>query len=341
MGSSCENLNYNVLIFFFLKSLVFVRSIVSCNMYVFSFFREFAPALHLAVSEDLLHWSEINNEEPILEPMVGGKYWRDPFIIRDIQGTFHLLCTDGWSSPFICHAFSQNLINWSDQSLLHVMKNFPSSKNAWAPEACYNHLKQEYLIFWSSTVIDGFPEHKNKPKDYQNHRIYACTTKNFKEYSDPFLYLDPGYNVIDASMGFNGSYYLMAFKDERAKDTYFVDEKARKHILFGIAKDPMGPWDLRSFPISHSLYSEKQSQTIENPTEYWAEGPSVFWNNADQSWYVFYEYFRSHKYGCARSSDLVNWENLDSKVIMPPGVKHGTVFEVNDEEIIKKLQSKL
>ncbi len=310
-------------------------------MYLFSFFREFAPALHLAISEDLLNWTEINNEEPILEPQVGGKYWRDPFIIRDIQGTFHLLCTDGWSSQYIAHASSSDLINWSDQTIIHVMKNYPSAKNAWAPEAVYNHLRNEYLIFWSSTVVDAFPEHENKPKDYLNHRIYACTTKDFKSFSNSFLFFDPGYNVIDASIGFNGSEYLMAFKDERAKDSFFRDEKARKHVLFGTSQDPMGTWVLRDFPISRSLYSEKKSEVVENPTEYWSEGASVFWNSADRKWYVFYEYFRSHKYGCTRSSDLRHWENLDSQLDMPPGVKHGTVFEVNNDKIIEKLKSLL
>ena len=131
-------------------------------MYVFCFFREFAPALHLAISNDLLHWNELNGQEPILEPEVGGKYWRDPFIIQAHDGLFHLLCTDGWASPYIAHASSSNLIDWSPQELLHVMKSFPSAQNAWAPEACYDRERKDFLVFWSSTVSDAFPMHENK-----------------------------------------------------------------------------------------------------------------------------------------------------------------------------------
>ncbi len=54
-----------------------------------------APALHLAISDDLLTWKEITDEEPVLESKVGTKYWRDPFVIQAEDGTFHLLCTDG------------------------------------------------------------------------------------------------------------------------------------------------------------------------------------------------------------------------------------------------------
>ncbi|MBN2151449.1 MAG: glycoside hydrolase family 43 protein [Candidatus Lokiarchaeota archaeon] len=291
-------------------------------MYCFSFFREMAPALHLAISSDLLSWIEVTDEEPVLESNVGALYWRDPFIMRAEDGTFHLLCTDGWTSPNIVHASSRDLISWSEQDLLPVMHDFPGAKNAWAPEACYDREAGEYVIFWSSTVPDAFPEHPNKPTDYQNHRIYACRTKDFKAYTKTALFFDPGFNCIDASIDHDGSRYLMAFKDERGNNAYFPDEPARKHVLAAWSESLSSAWSVVDDPVSISSYGSG----VSNDLRMWAEGPSVFWDARGKEWWIFYEYFRSQRYGAARSKDGLRWDNVDDKLSFPPGTKHGTVF---------------
>lgn len=303
-------------------------------MYVFSFFREMAPALHLAISDDLLHWRELNRQEPILESNVGVKYWRDPFIIQAEDGVFHLLCTDGWSSTNIVHASSKDLINWSSQELIPVMYDFPSAKNAWAPEAVYDRTKQEYLIFWSSNVPDAFPEHKDKPKTYENHRIYACTTKNFVTFSPTRIYFDPSFNCIDASINFRQGMYLMAFKDERGENPYFPTDLARKMVLTATAKSLDEKWQINYNPISKTTYSPITS----NDKESWAEGPCVFWDNQTQKWWVFYEYFRKHQYGASFSVDGLNWTRIDEQLHFPEGAKHGTIFEVNNKIVIETLR---
>jgi beta-xylosidase len=304
-------------------------------MYVFSFFREFAPALHLAISEDLRNWTEVTDEEPILEPMVGGKYWRDPFILRAEDGIFHLLCTDGWESPDIAHATSTNLVDWSPQEILPVMRSIPGAKNAWAPEACYDHQQGVYWLFWSSTVPSAFPDHPNKPKDYRNHRIYGCSTKDFKTYSPTQLFFDPGFNCIDASIGYANGMYLMAFKDERGDNPYFPDEAARKHILITTAPSLTGSW-------TPSTYREDLGLDLagaSNKKDWWTEGPSVFWDPKGHEWWIFYEYFRSHRYGAIKSADGRHWTNMDDALHFPEGVKHGTVFWVEDPAICEQLRT--
>lgn len=310
-------------------------------MFVFSFFREFAPAFHLAISNDGLNWKELNNQEPILESQVGGKYWRDPFIFQDQQGLFHLFCTDGWASQYIAYASSNDLLHWSEQKLLHVMKDFPTAHNAWAPECCYDYERQEYLVFWSSTVEAAFPDHQNKPKDYQNNRIYATSTKDFITYSPTFLLFDPAFNVIDASI--TSRYdpiaakriYAMAFKDERGENSYFPNELARKHILIGQSDSPRGPWNITLSPISPSSFNTAN----ENKKETWAEGPCILWNSRVQEWWVYYEYFRKHQYGLVTSLDSISWKNRDSDLHFPEAVKHGTIIEIQDKEVIKKLEN--
>jgi hypothetical protein len=305
-------------------------------MFVFSYFREFAAALHLAISEDLCNWTDISADGPILEPQLGDKYWRDPFIIRAQDGIFHLLCTNSWNSQSIDHASSQNLLEWSDQEILPLMEGYSSAKNTWAPEAVYDNENQQYRIFWSSTVEDAFPYDLDKTKAYRNHRIYSCTTPDFKIYSKSELFFDPGFNCIDASIGYHDGLYLMAFKDERGDNSYFPDELARKHILIATATSLNGPWDVQSTPITPSSYDINQ----ENDKQTWTEAACVFWNDSAQEWWVFYEYFRSMRYGAVKSADGIHWQNMDVVLHFPEFVKHGTVFKVNDEEIIRSLKEK-
>lgn len=309
-------------------------------MFVLAFFRELAPALHLAVSDDGFAWSELNGQEPVLESRVGAMYWRDPFIMQDLSGTFHLLCTDGWSSPDIIHATSKDLLAWSSQQVLHVMAAYPTARNAWAPEACLDPATGEIAVFWSSTVPAAFPEHAAivaaNPKEYRNHRIYGCKTRDFAAFTPTSVFFDPGYNCIDASIarGKDGT-YLMAFKDERGNDPCFPGELARKHVLVATAGSLDGPWTVQPGPVSASTFNGH----VQNDVRTWAEGPCVTWNRQREAWVVCYEYFRAGKYGAATSKDGTRWERIDERCSFPPGAKHGTVFEVQDPAIIEGLES--
>ena len=43
------------------------------------------------------------------------------------------------------------------------------------------------------------------------------------------------------------------------------------------------------------------------------------------------------KYGVLKSKDGIHWINQEDQLHLPPNVKHGTVFEVNDEDILQGL----
>ena len=51
--------------------------------------------IYFSVSEDGLHWNDLNNSEPVLVSTIGDKGVRDPSIIRSPDGKkFYLLATD-------------------------------------------------------------------------------------------------------------------------------------------------------------------------------------------------------------------------------------------------------
>jgi hypothetical protein len=159
------------------------------NVYLFAFFRDEKAGLHLAVSDDCLHWTALNADKVFLPPKVGGKLMRDPTLQRGPDGTFHLVWTDSWTGQSIGYANSKDLIHWSDEQELPLMAAEPTTKMTWAPEIRYDREQSEWVLYWSSTVGTTAGQ-----------RTYACTTKDFKTFTPAKLFFDPGFGEIDGSI---------------------------------------------------------------------------------------------------------------------------------------------
>ena len=91
--------------------------------------QNYAQATGLAVSADLYTWYKVAGN-PIYTPDPSWASWspnswsnsRDPYVVQDEQGTWHLLTT-AWtnqSQGAISHATSTDLANWTDQGPLFV-----------------------------------------------------------------------------------------------------------------------------------------------------------------------------------------------------------------------------
>ncbi|MDP9382170.1 MAG: hypothetical protein M3Q29_18905, partial [Chloroflexota bacterium] len=202
-------------------------------MYLMSYFRTEAEALHLAFSEDGLRWEPLNGNQPVLEGSVGSRTLRDPHLSRDREGQYHLFATDGWSSDRIIHCWSADLLNWSAQQSLPVMASIKGTRNCWAPECFRDQEHGVYRLIWSSTV-----QPDESPTSW-DHRIWGCTTDDFYSYSLPEPFLDPGYSVIDATVAAYEGRYLLAFKDERGENRLGTPYKAIRVCLSSAAT---GPW---------------------------------------------------------------------------------------------------
>ena len=94
------------------------------------------------------------------------------------------------------------------------MAHEPTVRNSWAPEIHYDPKRQEFIIFWASTIPGRFASTAGSSEDAYNHRIYFTTTKDFTAFAPTKLFFDPGFNVIDATfLHANGRHYLIV-KDE-------------------------------------------------------------------------------------------------------------------------------
>lgn len=286
------------------------------EVYMFSYFvNNGEDGLHLLYSEDGLTWNTLHDGKSFLEPQLGkDRLMRDPSITQDKDGVFHMVWTTGWWDQTIGYASSEDLINWSKQKEIPVMKTFSGTKNSWAPEIFYDIKSELFYVIWASTIPGAFPDIKDSKKEKGlNHRQYYFTTKDFEDISETKLFFEPGFSVIDASiLNLDDVYYLFV-KDE-------TPEPAEKNIRI-VANEK--PYD----------FSIKVSKPITG--NYWAEGPAPL--QVGEYVYVYFDKYIDHKYGAVRSkvSDMKNWEDVSDQISFPEGVRHGTAFKIMKSQFTK------
>jgi beta-xylosidase len=282
-------------------------------VFLFSYFiRNGEDGLHLATSEDGLHWTALRGGASFLTPVVGeNKLMRDPCLLRGPDGVYRMVWTTSWTGGTIGYASSTDLKTWSEQKALPVMAHEPTTANCWAPEIVYDEAQGHYLIFWSSTVPGKFPvadetERKDKTKPPRNHRLYSTTTKDFVTFTPTRVHYEPGFNVIDETMVHDGTGWVMFVKNETEIPA------AAKYIFLVRGPSPDGPWSAPGAPLP--------------PAGVWVEGPTAI--KIGDWWHVYFDKYLDHKYGVARTRDLATWEDISDQLVVPPGIRHGTVLRV-------------
>jgi hypothetical protein len=296
--------------------------------YLFGYFLGNGDGLHLAYSNDGLKFTPLNDGNVYLRSDVGNQIMRDPCLRQGPDGIYRLTWTTGWWDKGLGVASSPDLIHWSTQLYIEVNKDNPTAVNTWAPELFYNDLKNEWMVFWATTIPERFTETqidggrgRSGPNGNQslNHRIYCITSPDFVHFSDPKLLVDPGFNCIDATIVKIGTSdlpsgkYAMVIKDETAAPV------AKKNLRVLLAENPEGPWGKASEPIS--------------PQDLWVEGPTV--SRVGSDWIIYYDEYRNGRYGAIRSPDFLHWEAVKNLEI--PKASHGTIFSV-DPAVIARLQ---
>jgi hypothetical protein len=288
------------------------------SVYLFCYFKgNGEDGLHLAYSCDGLKWEALNNDKSVLTPTAGSdKLMRDPCILKGPDGYFHMVWTVSWKEKEIGYARSKDLINWSEQKAIPVMAHEQGAQNCWAPEINYDKEKKEYLIYWATTIEGRFPETLGAGDGKNNHRMYCTTTKDFEIFTPTRLFYEPGFNCIDASINKVKGEFVIWIKNETLTPP-------EKNIRIATSAKLQGPYSAASAPVTGN---------------YWAEGPTALL--IGDLWHLYFDKYRDHQYGLLVSPDLKNWEDWSVKLIVPEGLRHGTVFKVTKREF-KKLEKKL
>lgn len=300
--------------------------------YLFVHFRERTTPdgeqVYFALSRDGFHWETVNQGRPVLWAYYGDKGVRDMTIVRSrFDGTFHIFATDlslsygmrnqyhhSWDeigrhgSQHLAHWTSLDLIHWSEEELIHL--GHQEFGCIWAPDILFDEQQQDYILHWSSSHVSN---------DYGPKAIYAVRTRDFKTFSDPFLYYrkaDSG--VIDsAAYEENGRYYLF-LKSERSPET----------IILESAPGATGPWT-RNEAFNKSISCSVTMGKYEAPTAVQLE---------DGRWCLFLDYYGVKGAGqgyvpfLAESLRDGRFTRSDEAFSFPYGFKHGTILTITSEE---------
>ncbi len=290
------------------SSLVFMAC-SSSKAYLFTSFHEPADGgLRMLYSKDGYHWNDLDTI--LLKPAIGKpKIMRDPSMIQGPDGTFHLVWTTEWKGGNgFGYASSKDLINWTEQEYIPVMKQEPTVVNVWAPELFYDDEKQDFIIVWASCIPGRFD--RGIEDDSNNHRLYVTTTKDFKTFAPTRLFLDPKFSVIDAVIVKRGNAdYVLVLKD---------NTRPERNIKVAFSSRAEGPYENVSAPF----------------TEKFTEGPAV--SKVKDGWLIYYDVYQKKKYGASFTMDFKSFVVADSLVSVPQGHKHGTVLTVN-KKVLRQL----
>lgn len=262
-----------------------------------------AAGLKLAVSDDGFAFRAIADGRSLLLPHVGEtKLLRDPFLFHD-GSRYHLLWTTAWEGVTIGHATSHDLVHWSNQQAIPVMAAVPGTRNCWAPEAI-RMSDGRFLLFWSSTVTGRYPETTGTSESGYNHRLWQCSTTDFRSFSAPRPLYDPGFSVIDGTFAQapDGSLHLIV-KDETVTPP-------RKWLRAARADSPAGPFGPLSPPFSPA----------------WVEGPMTA--RVGDALLCYYDVYKDGRWGAMMTRDMARWQDVSERLSLPAGARHGSLLRV-------------
>ena len=290
-----------------------LAGLTSCNRkaWIFTSFREPATeGLRIAYSWDGYRWTDLDTI--FLRPSIDSNVMRDPSMVKGPDGTYHLVFTSAWNgTKSFGYASSKDLLNWNPQIAVPVMQHEPSTVNVWAPEIFYDDTEDRFIIIWASTIPFRFP--KGQEDEFNNHRMYYTTTKDFKTFSETKLFLDPGFSVIDCVILKRGKQdYVLVLKD---------NTRPNRNIKIAFAKNPLGPYSVPSETFSPGF----------------TEGPTVLKKGEDHL--LYYDQYRDKIYGAKRTKDFKEFTDITGEVSLPAGHKHGTIVPVRKKELNRLIRS--
>ena len=181
--------------------------------------------IYFATSHDALTFTDTRaNGNPVLSLArgQGDGGVRDPFVLRSPEGDrFYLIATDlsifhrgGWGnaqatvtgSKSLVIWESTDLVNWTEPRFVDVASKIPNAGMAWAPEAIWDDVTQQYYVYWA-TRADGNTELGDSVD------VYLSTTRDFRTFSTPVKWIDRSHSIIDTTVIKVGDWYYRASGD--------------------------------------------------------------------------------------------------------------------------------
>jgi non-reducing end alpha-L-arabinofuranosidase len=257
--------------------------------------------LHLAVSQDGLNWTPLNQNNPVATPTAGTLGLRDPYVFRKQDGTFVVLATDLNGTDFTQN--SQYLHVWDSTNLTSFtgyrrIRMHTLNTHTWAPTAFWDAARGQYGIVYSA----------NNGSDV----FMVNYTTDFRTVSAPQVYFSPGFGVLDGDIVVDGG------------TTYLYYKNLSTGQLYG-ARSATGA------PNSFSTYTSglRQGNAI--------EAPLLVKPNEGTGWRLWGDSFspvNSDYYAWSSTNVGGNaWTALNQRDYTPPlNAKHGSIVGITAAE---------
>lgn len=282
--------------------------------------------IYFSVSKDGEKWDILNGGRAILKNHLSEKGVRDPFIIRSSKDNkFYIIATDlsiynrkketdektAWvqcknNLPDNPHSGSKKMIVWKSDNLIdwnnYLGDIAPQDAGCfWAPKCIWDKNKNSYMVFGASCTSED---------NYSLLKLYRSYTEDFKEFSNPELYMDASaekFCVFDVTIVEHNNMYYRIFKTDRIK--------------IECSESLDGKWTSVNTNI-HSLA----------PLH---EGPAIYKVNDGNSWILMLDNLASRGgYQSFITDDLSQGQFTRGKEVFPKGIKyrHGSIIPITDKE---------
>lgn len=273
-------------------------------------------------------WQQLADGEPVLTSTVSSGGARDPFLIRDAAThRFYVVATDlrvwpnhEWTlstrrgSTGIVVWESPDLLAWSSSRLVVVAP--AAAGNAWAPKAFWDTDAAAWRVFWASALYEDEDEDEREQGSYQ--RILVATTRDFREFSAPEVYLDLGHDVIDATfLEHAGAWYRFSANAQSRVPRADLGH----HIFEEVGSGLMSP---HYRPLAYDIGKGVMTH---------AEGPAVAADPSGQRWYLLADDYPSRGYQLFATDDLStgSWQHVTAPGL-PAGARHGSLLQISSAE---------
>ena len=202
-----------------------------------------------AAATTRLRWDELNGGQPALTSTLGDKGVRDPFIIRSPEGDkFFLIATDlkiygngNWDAAQrtgsqVHRGLGVDRPRALERRSATCEVSPDTAGNTWAPEAYYDDALGAYVVYWASKLYAA-----NDPGHTGNtyNRMMYATTRDFRTFSAPKVWIDPGY-CGDRLDRHQARRHLLPLHQGRAQQ-HVARRRAAKFILEEKATEPARP----------------------------------------------------------------------------------------------------
>ena len=305
--------------------------------YVYTYFRWRGVAkdmqyIYLALSTDGLHFTPLNNNEPILKSSMGTLAVRDPQLIRsEIDGCFYLIATDldvnknQWKkyktrgSKCICMWKSTDMIHWSKQYHPQVIDDDLGC--IWAPKVCYDEDEKDYVMAFST-----------QPTGSKDMCIYYTRTKDFEHFTKPAVLVPNRPNIKKEKW----SWYAPLHKNYSFIDstTVKVDDKFYRYTK----NEFIHTVQLESSDNIISGFSLVK-ETVAN--EHGVEGPCIYKLNDSDNYIMLLDGFCAPNAGVGYFPLITDKEGIKNGTFrrltpdefsLPEGCKHGGILAITENE---------